>query len=782
MPQGDTLNVTMEDGFVIHNVPKGTSQQELRERYRLYREMNKPSERIGAAPQGLEAVESAASGLAQRVARRDPSLGREVVKAAPFAVGLGLSAIPQTSMLGQMGMAALGAGGATLTRQLAVRDVPFSASDVAESAAAGAFFTGLGEMVPLAVRFRRRWPTTARRERGALEIKKGIERTGAREVGVAAETDVQAASRRLLESREKLHGGLISQEEERLSALKPAPPVPGVAIPPRQLGRQIRSAMRTASIRLPRAIEKRGYEALYSMADNAGIVVPLEETSRVAGQLFHAETPAILTGLPTIKWTTAKAEQVIAGRPEFGTDVAQLVGGTRGQALPMRQIAKILGISESELSTNSLRDVRKLLEGINQRIADLQGVAVAGSPELRALETLKGGVEHDIGSALKPHPELQGLYDDVKGVTTERKGVTSRQRTTKKILTRIEPTPPERIPGIVTATGAETIPGQVTSAMSIGPATRAALSRYKDDPVVARLAQRAEAMTKAAKLKLGKYSVRQVIVAGDMGGEWDAAKALRYMEERPALAKHMGHETYDGLKVGLEAQARAQAEVKTAADLKALESTLSDDEAEFKASHFGRVVNSIAQQESLPKSYDYLLAEPSRVAEVTRMLPEAGQRAALAHGMFDRLVERATRPDGVFNAAEWAKLWQTYSPSIRATQAAQVTEILDSLAMTLNTLSRGLSYKVPTMISTTERAGPFRIWGLGQPLVEFLTNKPSHELAIQPRHILAISRDPHLKDLFREAVALPRWSKYGRYVASSLAYALYREEAREGEE
>jgi hypothetical protein len=260
-----------------------------------------------------------------------------------------------------------------------------------------------------------------------------------------------------------------------------------------------------------------------------------------------------------------------------------------------------------------------------------------------------------------------------------------------------------------------------------------------------------------------------------MGGkEFEAQKALDYLESRPALQRQLGT-NYGTMKAMLESQADIQSKLKVAADLKMLKQSISDDEARFAASQFGRTIMKLSKAESVGKAYDYLLSSPENVREAVKLLPDASQRSALSYGLFDRLVEKATRPDGVFNSAAFGRLWATNREAVRAAMATPDTASLDLLGQTLNTISRGLAYSTRQSLGASERvAGGLRLWGLRESLHEVVTGMPGNELAIRPIHLAKVARDPRLTQMFSSAAITPKASKYGRYLVSTLGYALER--------
>ena len=303
------------------------------------------------------------------------------------------------------------------------------------------------------------------------------------------------------------------------------------------------------------------------------------------------------------------------------------------------------------------------------------------------------------------------------------------------------------------------------------------------------LAKRSNLLAKRTKTELGRSAVARVIKQG--GKDFDPAKALEYLEASPALEKQMGTEAYQFMQSDLTRRVQSQVTRKAEADL--LETAnkeainqgkqgIDAEKAKFLASSYGQFLQSMGRTTNPNKALDTLISNPQSVDVAVQLMKDSPEiKPVLARGMVDRLIEKSSDPSGsgaanVFNSADFSRRYATARPSLVKLVSPEELATLDSLSDSISKLSQRIAFRGTsgTHPAISERLpGGLYLRGLMPNVVEAITGKPANELAIRPVHIMKISRDLRLADLFGQVASNPSSAK-GRIAAFSLAYGLSR--------
>ena len=719
--------------------------------------------------------------ITQHMAARDPRLLRYSTGALPYVGGAVGGLLGAAAGGGPaIGGAALGAGAGEAARQLANRalgseDVPKTSKEAAINIGKAEFLKGalteaggqgMGKLPGIAGRLAERYPTIAKRIEGSQIIQSAINkisRFSEEELGPAIGRLTGKSETELL-NRQQAFATRVADAEAHAEELRKAIPAPALREAPTDyaLGRDVRNAIYRQRVRLPKAIEAKGYTDLYRLTKEAGVAVSLQDSIATAAKLLPPEKEALSVSSSAIASPTITTARRLAGKAEEEPAM----------------------FASEEPETMSFEQAHNIVKGLNKRISSFytSGKNVEGDPTLRALQVIRSSIEGDMTRALDAHPELQSLWGDLKSVTAERKAF-SQQPVVRSMLKKTGATPAERIPRMMQQPGAETIPRRIEQGLEVGAEAQHGLDLFPTSENLETLRVRSAALADRAKTNLGKSAVNRVIREG--GKEFDPSKSLDFLEGNPAIQRQMGTETYNAVKNELTRRVETSIVRKATAD--ALETGVKDvygkSQADFLASSYGSFLKKMSKTANPNDAMDLFISSPGSVDMAVRLTADNPEiKPVLARGMVDRIVEKASSPSvdpsaNVFDAVDFAQRYAAARPSIEKLVSQDELVHLDNLTGSISKLSQKLSYKgiqgMHPAISEKMPGGLY-IRGLAPNIVEAFTGKPSNQLLIRPTMIMKISRDPRLIELLGKVASNPPASNAYRLAAFSLAYALSR--------
>ncbi len=548
---------------------------------------------------------------------------------------------------------------------------------------------------------------------------------------------------------------------------------------PYNVGQQIASAIRGTRVDLPKLVENVGYQLLDEEAMKAGVRPQLSETTLAAQKAVAPETLADALGASAVNPQAIDLGRSLLGATDL--DTASRLTTARnalGQGMYGRDYGSLGPFEQSNVNAliklkggefgfdtgMSFGEVRRVLSGVNRGIAKLraQGADVAGSPTLRALQMYKTGLDSDLAKSLEGHPELQGLYSDMKAITTERKGFLTQSSFVKRLLQTDRPLPYEDIVKEITRPQEESNIRAMMSGTEPGPATKAGIARFAARDEVQNANKLMGMAGDAARQRIRQAAVTDILeeAHNPRTGYVDYGRALDHLANHPGYRSIFGKE-FNGIQTQLRDAYTRQLTAQAAEDAQAdalkrppLPGTPAPAQA---ADNFGRFLKGMARDGNPKTTLNSVLTDP-RFAERTDRL--VGQnttlRSLVGKALLDRIAEQNTR-GGLLNPVSYASDFRAAEPQLRRfltpDQIGPLTEMTDAL----QSIGMKLRAAGNERVAMTERVGPLRLWGLAPHVMEVLTGNPANELAIRPEQIMRLTRNPQLVEAFtRTATMTPR--------------------------